>query len=263
MSLFSLIGRVALVTGAGRGIGRGIAEGFGQHGAKVVCAARSRDQIDEVASAIQDKKGEAIALQIDVSDLDSITTAVEMTIDRFGQIDVLVNNAGMNVRQPLMEVTEDSYDRIMDVNLKGLYFLSQAVAKHMITRQQGKIINIGSLTTGITLDQISVYTATKGAVGQLTKSQALELGPYNIQANAISPGFVITPLTEKIWSNQTMRDWGEGKVPLGRLAQPEDMVGTAIFLASSASDYVTGQIIYVDGGFMTGDIWPLPSAASN
>ena len=263
MSLFSLKGRVALVTGAGRGIGRGIAEGFGQHGAKVVCAARSRDQIDEVASAIQDKKGEAIALQIDVSDLDSITTAVEMTIDRFGQIDVLVNNAGMNVRQPLMEVTEDSYDRIMDVNLKGLYFLSQAVAKHMITRQQGKIINIGSLTTGITLDQISVYTATKGAVGQLTKSQALELGPYNIQANAISPGFVITHLTEKISSNQTMRDWGEGKVPLGRLAQPEDMVGTAIFLASSASDYVTGQIIYVDGGFMTGDIWPLPSAASN
>jgi len=263
LSLFSLKGRVALVTGAGRGIGRGIAEGFGQHGAKVVCAARSRDQIDEVASAIQDKKGEAVALQIDVSDLDSITTAVEMTIDRFGQIDVLVNNAGMNVRQPLMKVTEESYDRIMDVNLKGLYFLSQAVAKHMVTRQQGKIINIGSLTTGITLDQISVYTATKGAVGQLTKSQALELGPYNIQANAISPGFVVTPLTEKIWSNQTMRDWGEGKVPLGRLAQPEDMVGTATFLASSASDYVTGQIIYVDGGFMTGDVWPLPSAASN
>ena len=139
MSLFSLKGRVALVTGAGRGIGRGIAEGFGQHGAKVVCAARSRDQIDEVASAIQDKKGEAVALQIDVSDLDSITTAVEMTIDRFGQIDVLVNNAGMNVRQPLMKVTEESYDRIMDVNLKGLYFLSQAVAKHMVTRQQGKI----------------------------------------------------------------------------------------------------------------------------
>jgi len=263
LSLFSLKDRVALVTGAGRGIGRGIAEGFGQQGATVVCAARSADQIDEVVSSIQNQEGKALALQIDVSDLDSITATVDTIISQFGQIDILVNNAGMNVRQPFMEVTEDNYDQIMDVNLKGLYFLSQAVAKHMVPRQKGKIINIGSLTTGITLDQISVYTATKGAVGQLTKSQALELGPYNIQANAISPGFVVTPLTEKIWSDKTMRDWGEAKVPIGRLAQPEDMIGTAVFLASSASDYVTGQIIYVDGGFMTGDVWPLPSAASN
>ena len=262
MSLFSLEGRVALVTGAGRGIGRGIAEKFGANGAKVVCAARTRSQLDDAVAIIESGGSEALAVEIDVSDLESINAGVQTAIDQFGQIDVLVNNAGMNVREPMMEATEEHYDQIMAVNLKGLYFLSQAVAKRMISRQQGKIINIGSLTTGTTLNQVSVYTATKGAVGQLTKAQALELGQDNIQANAICPGFVVTPLTEKIWSDSTMRNWGEGRIPLGRLATPEDMVGTAIFLAAPASDYVTGQIIYVDGGFMAGNFWPLPSATS-
>ena len=209
MSLFSLEGRIALVTGAGRGIGRGIAEGFGEHGAKVVCAARTRSQLDEAVAAIEGKGSEALAVEMDVSDLDSIHAGVQAAVDRFGQIDILVNNAGTNVRESMMDVTEEHYDQIMAVNLKGLYFLSQAVVKQMIPRKQGKIINIGSLTTGISLDQVSVYTATKGAVGQLTKAQALELGQHNIQVNAICPGFVVTPLTEKVWANPTMREWGE------------------------------------------------------
>ncbi|MCZ6636434.1 MAG: glucose 1-dehydrogenase [bacterium] len=263
MSLFSLEGRIALVTGAGRGIGRGIAEGFGEHGAKVVCAARTRSQLDEAVAAIEGKGSEALAVEMDVSDLDSIHAGVQAAVDRFGQIDILVNNAGTNVRESMMDVTEEHYDQIMAVNLKGLYFLSQAVVKQMIPRKQGKIINIGSLTTGISLDQVSVYTATKGAVGQLTKAQALELGQHNIQVNAICPGFVVTPLTEKVWANPTMREWGEKGIPSGRLATPEDLVGTAVFLAAPASDYVSGQSIYVDGGFMAGDYWPLPASGGN
>ncbi len=258
MSLFSLEGKVALVTGAGRGIGQGIATGLADAGAKIACAARTRPQLDETVNAIQNSGGEALAIELDIGDLNAVDNTVSITLDHFGQIDILVNNAGMNIREPIDEVSEDHFDQIVGVNLKGLYFLSQRVARHMQARQQGKIINIGSLTTGYALAKVSVYTATKGAVGQLTKAQAVEFGEHNIQVNAICPGFVVTPLTEKLWADDTMRQWGEGRLALGRLADPADMVGTAVFLAAPASDYVTGQVIYVDGGFMAGDSWPLP-----
>ena len=258
MSLFSLAGKVALVTGGGRGIGRGIAEGLAGEEAKIVCASRTSAQLDETVAAIADAGGQAAAVEIDMSSLESIDRAVEEAVAAFGQVDILVNNAGMNIREPIDEVTEEHYDQIMDVNLKGLYFLSQRMARHMRTLKGGKIINIGSLTTGYALAQVSVYTATKGAVGQLTKIQAVEFGPDNIQVNAICPGFVVTALTEKLWADETMREWGEGRLALGRLGTPADMAGTAAFLAAPASDYVTGQVIYVDGGFMAGDVWPLP-----
>jgi NAD(P)-dependent dehydrogenase (short-subunit alcohol dehydrogenase family) len=262
VSLFSLEGKVALVTGAGRGIGRGVAEGMANAGATVVCAARTRAQLDEAVAAIEANGGKGIAVEMDMSDLDSMDKGIATILEQCDQIDILFNNAGMNVRQPIVEVTEENYDQIMAVNLKGLYFLSQKVSRHMIERGKGgKIINIGSLTTGYALAKVSVYTATKGAVGQLTKAQAVEFGAHNIQVNAICPGFVITSLTEKLWADETMRAWGEGRVALNRLGTPEDMVGTAVFLAAPASDYVTGQCIYVDGGFMAGDDWPLPPVA--
>jgi NAD(P)-dependent dehydrogenase (short-subunit alcohol dehydrogenase family) len=262
MSLFSLAGKVALVTGAGRGIGRGVAEGMGAAGATVVCSARTRSQLDEAVAAIEAAGGKALAIEMDMSDLDAMTAAVASIVAQCGQIDILFNNAVMNIRQPIVEVTEENYDQIMSVNLKGLYFLSQKVAQHMIDRGAGgKIINIGSLTTGYALATVSVYTASKGAVGQLTKGQAVEFGPHNIQVNAICPGFILTSLTEKMWADETMRTWGEQRVALNRLGTPEDLVGTAVFLAATASDYVSGQCIYVDGGFMAGDAWPLPSVA--
>jgi NAD(P)-dependent dehydrogenase (short-subunit alcohol dehydrogenase family) len=254
MSLFNLEGRVALVTGGGRGIGRGIAEGLADHGAKVVVAARTDAQTQETAEAIQAKGGEAAAVTLDISDMASIQASVDETIETFGQLDILVNNAGMNIREPLEEVTEAHYDQIAAVNQKGLFFLTQAAAKHMRPRGRGKIINIGSLTTGVGLASVSVYTGTKGAVGQLTKVHAVELAP-EIQVNAICPGFILTPLTEKLWANDSLRAWGEQRCANGRLGVPEDLAGTAVFLASSASDYVTGQLIYVDGGFMAGERW--------
>ena len=257
MSLFSLDGRVALVTGGGRGIGRGIAEGLAAHGAKVVCAARTKDQIEDAAKAIRDAGGEAIAVEVDVADLASVQACVDKTIEAYGQLDILVNNAGMNIRELMVDVTPEHYDQIGDVNQKGLFFLTQFAVKHMRPRGAGKVINIGSLTTGIGLEQASVYTGTKGAVGQLTKVWAVELAP-EIQGNAICPGFILTPLTEKIWSNENMKSWGTNRLPQGRLGVPSDLVGTAVFLASEGSDYVTGQLIYVDGGYMAGERWPLP-----
>jgi NAD(P)-dependent dehydrogenase (short-subunit alcohol dehydrogenase family) len=258
MSQFSLKAKVAIVTGAGRGIGRGIAEGLAKAGAKVVCAARTRSQLDEVVSSIERDGGTALACELDMKDLDSLQSVVDLTSETFGQLDILVNNAGMNIREPFTEVTEEHYDEIMAVNQKGLYFLTQAAAKKMIPRNQGKIIHIGSINTGISLSQVSVYTTSKGAVGQLGKANAVELGKYNIQVNTICPGFILTTLTEKLWSDPAMREWGEKRVAMGRLGTPEDLAGTAVFLASSASDYVTGQNIYVDGGFMAGEVWPIP-----
>ena len=261
--MFSLNGKVALVTGAGRGIGQGIAEALAMQGAHVVCAARTQSQLEEVAQSIVNLGGQATALQLDMNEMSSIDHALEVITDQFGRLDILVNNAGINARQPIDVVTEENFDRIVNVNLKSVYFLSQKAARLMARGGGGQMINIGSLTTGYALSQVSVYTATKGAIGQLTKSQAIEFGQDNIQVNALCPGFVVTPLTEKIWDDPTMRQWGEQRIALGRLAKPQDMAGTAAFLASSAADYVTGQVIYVDGGFMAGDDWPIPAAAKS
>ncbi len=257
MDMFSLEGKVALVTGGGRGIGRGIAEGLAGQGAKVVVAARTRTELDETAQAIRDQGGDATAYEMDMTDLASVQGGVDAAVETYGQLDILVNNAGTNVRENFDEVTEEHYDQITSVNQKGLFFLAQYAARHMRPRGAGKIINTGSLTTGIGLQGISVYTGTKGAVGQLTKVWAVELAP-EIQVNAICPGFIRTPLTEKLWSNEAMHAWGTNRLPQGRLGTPSDLAGTACFLASSASDYVTGQLIYVDGGYMAGERWPLP-----
>lgn len=256
MNLFSLEGRVALVTGAGRGIGRAIAEGLAAHGAKVVCSARTQSQLEEAVAAIKAEGGNALTQVMDVADLSSIKRGVEAVISHCGEIDILVNNAGIVHKALIVDMTEEQYDQVMAVNLKGLYFLSQAVAKNMIPRKYGKVINIASQNSAFALLKRSVYVSSKGGVGQLTKAQALEWAPHGIRANAICPGFVLTPMSEKTWALPKMKEWVEGHVPLGRLATPADMVGTAVFLASPASDFITGQLIYVEGGLLAGYVRP-------
>lgn len=261
--LFSLAGRTALVTGASRGIGRSIAEALAAHGANVVCAARTEKDLGEVTKAIEMAGGHAKPVIMDVEEGAALGQAAKAAEACFGQIDILVNNAGVNFREPVAAVSEEHFDRIVDINLKGLLFLTQAVARGMTARRRGKIINIGSITTSMGLSQLAVYSATKGAVGQLTKSLAAELGRHNIQVNALCPGFVITPLTSKLWGMPHMQDWAQKRIPAGRLARPEDLVGAAVFLASPASDYVTGHSLFVDGGYTVADPWPIPTDGGN
>ena len=261
--LFSLAGRNALVTGASRGIGRALAEGLAAHGANVVCAARTTVDLEILTAAIQAAGGQAKALSMDVGDRDSLPVAAAAAEACFGPIDILVNNAGVNFREPLAEISGEHFDRILSINVEGMLFLTQAVAKGMMERRSGKIINVGSITTGFGLSNLAVYTLTKGAVGQLTKALATELGRHNIQVNALCPGFIMTPMTNKLWSMPHMQEWGQRRIPLGRIATPADLVGSVVFLASGASDYVTGHSLFVDGGFTAGEPWPIPSGGGN
>jgi gluconate 5-dehydrogenase len=257
-ALFDLTGKVAVVAGGGRGIGAAIALGLADAGADIAIAARTRSDIDTVAAAVTERGRRSVAIQLDVSKVDELEPAVDRVIDELGEIDILFNVAGINIRKPATELSEDDFDQVMDVNFKGAYFLSQQVGKRMIARGQGgKIVNIASLATGMGLPKITVYTGSKGALGQLTKGLAVEWAEHDIQVNALAPGFVATALNNHLWENEEFNTWILDRTPARRVGTPQDMVGTALFLAASASDFVTGQVIYVDGGIMAGSVWPL------
>jgi NAD(P)-dependent dehydrogenase (short-subunit alcohol dehydrogenase family) len=254
--LFSVEDQVVLVSGGSRGIGRGIAEGFCQRGSQVVITGRKRESLDEAAAMT----GETAAVPIlcDVARRSDIEHLVATVLERFGRIDTLINVAGVNRRKPALDVTEEDYDFIADINLKGTFLLSQAVGRHMIQRRTGSQINIASINTDRPLVNVLPYAMSKAGMGHMTRGLAAEWGPHGVRVNAIAPGFILTDLTQKLWSDPTMRTWGEGNTPLRRLGQPDDMVGAAIFLASPASAFLTGQILYVDGGFTAGWAWPIP-----
>jgi gluconate 5-dehydrogenase len=253
--LFSLEGCVALVTGASSGIGRAIAQGLVRAGAAVAFNGRA---VDRLAAAVQEAGGAAEAFPADVSDLDALEPLVAAVAARFGRLDVLVNCAGMNIRRPIDEVTPAIYDQIMTTNLRGVYFLSQAARRQMASQGGGKIIHIGSLTTSLGIPDISVYGMTKSALGQLAKTMAVEWAPDNIQVNCICPGFIKTELTGPLWADPNRSAWIMSRLPAKRPGQPADLVGAAIFLASPASNYITGQSLYVDGGFTAGSDWNKP-----
>jgi NAD(P)-dependent dehydrogenase (short-subunit alcohol dehydrogenase family) len=255
--LFSVNNQVVLVSGASRGIGKAIAEGFVQRGSQVVITGRERASLD-AAAAVMAGESAAVPIVCDVARSNDIDRLIEAVLDRFGRIDTLVNVAGVNRRKPALDVTEEDYDFILDVNLKGALLLSQAVGRRMIDRRAGSQINIGSLTTDRPLLNVLPYAMSKAAIGQMTRGLAAEWGRCGVRVNAIAPGFILTDLTQKLWSNPTMRSWGEANTPLGRLGAPQDMIGAAIFLASPASAFMTGQILYVDGGFTAGWAWPIP-----
>lgn len=253
--LFSLDGRVALVTGASGSIGRELAQGLARAGARVALSGRSTDRLEAWREAIVAAGGEAATFPAELEDFRAAGPLVEQAASHFGQLDIVLNCAGMNIREPITEVRPETYDRIMEVNLKSAFFLCQAAQPHLAARGGGKIIHIGSLTTSYGIGNIAVYGLTKSAIGQMTRSMAVEWAAQNIQVNAICPGYIETELTKPLWANERSRSWILGRVPMNRPGKPADLVGMAVYLASPASDFTTGQTFYIDGGFMAGGQW--------
>lgn len=251
--IFSLTGKTALVAGASRGIGLAIAQGLADAGAHVALAARSMDKLKEHAGALTSKGRAASAVRLDMADSKSIDEAVA----GLDQIDILVNVAGTNIRKPFQDYTKDEYDFILQTNLHGLVELTQKVGAKMIARNAGgKVVTIGSLMSLLGLPYLSIYAITKGGLGQLTKALAAEWGKYNIQVNCIAPGFIVTDLNRTMWEQAHMREWLRGNQANPRLGAPEDIAPLAVFLSGRGADYITGQIIAVDGGYTTTAVWP-------
>lgn len=255
-SIFDLSGKVAIVTGGGTGIGQGMAVGLAQAGADVVVASRSVSHLRETVSQIEGLGRRSLALQVDVRSVPQVYGMVEKAMEAFGKIDILVANSGVNRRILAVDLTEEDWHFIVDTNLKGTFFTCQAVAKQMIPRQKGKIITIGSLTTFMGYPKVGPYAASRGGIVQLTKVMAVEWAPHNINVNTVSPGWYNTPLTAQVFGDI---DWVRrtcNRIPLGRTGTPEDLAGIVVFLASDASDYITGEMIFVDGGMKAGyDLW--------
>lgn len=251
--IFSLAGKTALVAGASRGIGLAIAQGVAAAGAHTILAARSMDKLESHAKALTEKGCSAAALRMDTSDTDSIDTALAS----LGAIDILINVAGTNIRKPFQDYTKQEYDTVLQTNLHGLVELTQKVGAKMIARGAGgKIVTIGSLMSLLGLPYLSVYAITKGALGQLTKALAAEWGKYDIQVNCIAPGFILTDLNRSMWAQPKMADWLRGAQANPRMGSPEDIAPLAVFLSGRGSNYITGQIIPVDGGYTTTAVWP-------
>ena len=256
--LFSVAGQNVVVTGGSRGIGRAIAEGFAARGANVLICSRTQESVETALKEMSDAGLKADGVACDVSDEQQILTTVQTAVSRLGHIDTLVNVAGVNRRKRAETVTADDYDFILDTNLRGAFLMSREVGKHMIERRSGAQINIESLNTWMPLKGVLPYAMSKFGMQGMTRGLALEWGRHGVRVNSLALGFILTDLTRKLWSEPEMQAWNQANAPLGRLGQPEDMVGTAIFLASKASAFMTGQTLYVDGGFSAGWSWPIP-----
>jgi len=249
---FSLKGKSGIVTGGGSGIGRAIAKGLVQAGAEIVIAGRSKARLEEVSEELKKSGGPALAVQADVSKMEDIKNLVDRAVREFGKIDFLFNNAGIIRRSSSEELSEKDWDETIKINLRGPFFLAQAVARVMISqKRKGKIINTSSLMAMQGGKRVPAYAASKGGLAQVTKSMANDWARYNILVNAIGPGWVKTELTEALRKDKERFAEISSRIALGRWGDPEDIVGAAIFLASDASDYITGQTIFVDGGWLS------------
>ncbi|MDZ7760360.1 MAG: glucose 1-dehydrogenase [Desulfovermiculus sp.] len=252
LEIFSLKDKVSLVTGGGRGIGLGIAKALAGAGSDLFMVARTENQLQEAADTITKEFGRQVEIMAaDLTQVGLFPEIIQRVFSRFGRMDVFVNNAGSNIRKPFLEVNEDDFQQVIDIQLKSAYFMAQAAAKAMVNTGQGKIINLASLTSKIGVPNISIYGAAKGGVFALTKSMALELAPHNINVNAVAPGYVRTAMTEPAFSDKARYETMLSRIPLKRFGTTQDIGNTALFLASPASDYLTGEVIYVDGGWMS------------
>lgn len=248
MQLFDLTGRIALVTGSTRGIGLALAQGLAREGAQVVLNGRDRDRIEAVAQGLRNGGAQVSCASFDVTDAASVDLAVDRIEQDVGPIAILVNNAGIQHRSPLHEFTDTKWHELMRTNLDSVFYVSRAVARKMIPREAGKIINIASVNAELGRAGIAPYAATKGAIKQLTRGMACDWARFNLQVNAIGPGYFNTEMTQALVRDPEFTAWLEKRTPAGRWGNVEELVGAAVFLASDASSFVNGQILYVDGG---------------
>jgi gluconate 5-dehydrogenase len=246
--LFGLSGRVALVTGSSAGIGCAIAKGLADAGAVVIVNGRSAAKVEAVVAEIKAAGGDAHASVFDVTESAAVRDAVSRIESDVGPIDILVNNAGVQRRGPLEDYAEETWRELMTTNLDSVFFVGQAVARAMIPRKRGRIINICSVQSELGRPGIAPYTASKGAVKMLTKGMAIDWGKHGIRVNGLGPGYFRTELNKALVEDEKFSSWLAGRTPLGRWGEVEELVGAAIFLASDASSFVNGHILYVDGG---------------
>jgi len=250
-SLFNLAGKIALVTGSGQGIGFGIARGLGQAGATIILNGRNAERLNRAVSTLSQEGLKVFGYSFDVSNSSQIDQKISAIEREVGPIDILVNNAGIQRRGPLETIEESVWREVIETNLTAVFLTTKRVVKGMIDRRSGKIINICSLMSEISRPTIAPYTASKGAVKMLTKGMAVEWAKYNIQVNGIGPGFIVTEMNKPLLEDQKFDAMVRSRTPAGRWGEPSDLAGAAIFLASRASDYITGQIIYVEGGLLS------------
>lgn len=249
---FRLDGQVALVTGASRGIGRAIARGLAEAGADVALASRTVADLETLAAEIEGLGRRALVLPTDVGDPAQVRQMVERTVAGLGRLDIVVPAAGIPFRKPAVDLTESDYERVFRVNFGGVLFTCLAAGRYLLAQRRGAVITIGSLTTAIGLPGRTLYGATKGAIGLLTRTLAVEWGPYGVRVNCIAPGWIYTDLSKGVLDDPAFRAQVLARTPLGRIGQPQDLVGLAVFLASPAAAFITGQIIFADGGYLAG-----------
>jgi gluconate 5-dehydrogenase len=249
-NLFDLTGRTALVTGSAQGLGYSMACGLGEAGAIVILNDVVADRLEASVARMRAEGLDAHGALFDVTDKAQVEDAIDRIEAHIGPLEILVNNAGVQFRAPLEDFPEEAWDRLMDVNVKGVFLVAQAAAGRMIPRGRGKIINVSSVNGELARPSIAPYTATKGAVNNLTKGMATDWARHGIQVNAIGPGYFITEITRPLAEDPAFDAWIRARTPAARWGNPPELVGAAVFLASDASSFVNGQVIYVDGGML-------------
>jgi len=248
-SRFDLTGKVAIITGGYQGIGRGIAEGLAEAGAHVVICARSFDKCVEACAEIGEKGVKTLPVRCDITQKGEVESLVQKTVQAMGRISILVNNAGVGgSEKPILKMSDEDWDQPVSIDLKGAFLLARAVVPEMSKAGGGKIINVASITAMIAMPNMSAYCASKAGLVQLTKVMALEFLKYNIQVNALCPGYFLTPMNQKFFASKAGQEIIQKNIPMGRLGQVEELKGAAIYLASSATDFMTGSCLVIDGG---------------
>jgi NAD(P)-dependent dehydrogenase (short-subunit alcohol dehydrogenase family) len=259
--MFSIEGKKAFVSGASRGLGRQFANALAKAGADVAITSRTLSSLEGTSNEIESTGSKCVPLEMDVLNLESIRTAANKAEQELGGIDILINNAGCNIRKPALEVSWEDWNTVVDTNLKGAFFLAQAIAKGMTERNYGRIVNIGSVTCVAGYAGLAPYGASRGGIKQVTMSLAHDWGDKGVTVNCLAPGWFKTEQNAKLFEDKKWVDYIEEKIPLGRIGKPNDLDGTCLFLSSDASAYVTGQTILVDGGISVGAVRAMPSSS--